>query len=305
MKRLTLKLFAFLLLFYLLEKPFGFFISNLVQKYQVDNRLEGIDEIKKNKELLIIGSSRAVNGIDPKIITEKLGLEAFGMAYSGSNILFHKTLVKLLYTQSNSKYLILNIDAAESFVVYERSIYRKDKLEPYLVNHEVLEEYCAHASKNYFLATLSWAYRENQNIYDVLKYLRKGKEDADITNNVDSFGFIPIHTLAEDFDPNVELEEIQFSSLKLDSSRVNAFKWILDFASENDVKVFISILPSYQYKVVGLNNFVHSFFVNDEVLIDLTNELGDKDYYYDRGHLNSKGAKSISKILAERVSNGI
>ena len=303
--KLAFKLFLFLALLFFFEKPFGYFVSVASQQRQVDRRLENIDSLVQNTDLFIVGSSRAANGIVPSIIESKIELKTYGMAYSGSNLGFHKSIVSLLYNKEKPTYLLLNIDAREAFIDYKQMIYRKDKLLPYLSNQNILKEFCKNSEKNYWLACISWAYRENQNLFHALSYLTDGKEPADITNAVNDRGYIPIHSKSESFDGSDSVQVIDFSDLEIDSTRVKSFRDILTFCKAKNVKVFISILPSFNQKVKGLNTFVKSHFVNDEVLIDLSSNDVRSKYFYDRGHLNDEGAQIITTQLAERIKHGI
>jgi len=303
--KLAAKLFVFLVILFFFEKPFGYFISDLNQQRQVDQRLGSMVDLVNNTDLFIVGSSRAANGIVPSIIQSKTRLNTYGMAYSGSNLDFHKSIVSLLFSTERPHYLLLNIDAVEAFIDYEQMIYRKDKLLPFLFNKEILKEFCANSEKNYWLASISWSYRENQNMFNALSYLTDGKETADITNAVNDRGYIPIHSKSESFNSKDSAQVIHFSDLEINPSRVKSFQDILNFCKAKDVKVFVSILPSFNQKVEGLNTFVKSHFVNNEVLIDLSSNSDRSEYFYDRGHLNYTGAQIITNQLAERIKHGI
>lgn len=303
MKTLFVKLFLFGLLLFIIDKPIGMLINKLNKAKDLDTRLDFILNGKINHDIVIIGSSRAVNGIQPSYIIEKTNQSCYNLGFSGSNILFHKTVFDLLIEYNKPKKVLLILDDEFSFTNHNNTIYRKDKLESHLENDKVLSIYCEQSSKNYISSKISWTYRENQSLFDAMEYIFKGKDKADITNNINEHGFIPLSDTisfvdVEDeksklvpYDENLELQPF-----------VESFENFLSKAETNNIELYVIRMPSYKNHTTGFNERIMEIIgKRNFTYLDYSDLVLNVSYFYDNGHLNNKGAKVFSKILAENI----
>lgn len=64
MKQLIVKIALFVFIIFLVDKPIGFSISKGIINRQYDQRIELLMKGKVRSDVVIIGSSRSLNGID-------------------------------------------------------------------------------------------------------------------------------------------------------------------------------------------------------------------------------------------------
>jgi hypothetical protein len=304
MKVFGLKLFVFLLLIFLIDKPIGWFISELNRAKQYDNRIEQLFTKKINQELIILGSSRAVNGINAKILQEKTGQTSYNLGFSGSNLLFHKTVFNLVIANYQPKKILLVLDEESSFVENVKSIFRDDKLTPYL-NHEfVLNEFCKYSDKNLMSSKLSWAYRENQNFFDAITYLRKGKDLPDETTDIDEFGSILLSKNSSHMEEFGNKLRIKDYNIEIENKELlNSFRYIVDESKDLGIELYILRLPRYNSRLIGFNERINE--LNDGkniILIDLSESIKAKKYFFDTGHLNELGADKLSESISTYIN---
>jgi hypothetical protein len=292
-----------LLLLFIIEKPIGYFISEIIAKRQVDNRISLVCNNKINQPNIILGSSRAASGLSPRIMNEILDDSTYNLGFSGSNLEFHSSILKILLANETPKRVILILDGAGTFIANNITIYRKDKLHAYLKYNTVLSELCANSSKNYWSSKISWLYRENQNFFEALNYFREGKNVADITNSIDKYGFIklPIKEFHRD---ETELDISSYDIKYEDKSLLNAFNEIIDLCKKKGIQLVLVNPPLFRTRVKGFPERIKSI-VPEIDFLDFSGVIPEKKYYFDSGHLNEIGAEKFSRVVSKKIVNGI
>jgi hypothetical protein len=302
MRKLVGKIALFLFLMYVIDKPIGYFISQGVQHKQVDNRIGLLAGKKLNKDLFVIGSSRAVNDIDPALLETQLKKSAYNLGYSGSNILFHATIFKLIMATHRPETLLLTLDGAMTFVPSDKGIYRKDKLAPYLSYYAVLNEYCAISSKHQMASKICWLYRENQNFFPALDYWKTGQDQPDETTAINEHGaiFLPANeTHVEEVAPQDRI--LPYDQTEEERNRLERFEYIVHQATTNGIALYLVIPPNYQSKSPGFSERIKTL-VNERCrILDFSDALQEKSLYFDNGHLNKEGAMKLTQLIAEQL----
>jgi hypothetical protein len=302
MRTFAYKTLIFLVLMYIIDKPIGYLISQGVQHKQVDNRLDLLAKGELDKEILIIGSSRAVNDISPEVFEKQLGKTAYNLGYSGSNLTFHKSIFKFILARQHPETLILTLDGDKTFVPSEKGIYRKDKLAPYLSHYMILAEYCSVSTKHHMASKFSWMYRENQNLFPALDYLKNGRDAPDETTNINAYGaiFLPTNEQHVEEVPHEKQTPVYDKSIE-EHNRLASFEFIVTQSAENNITLYIVIPPNYQMYSPGFVDRVHELVNGRCKVLDFSNQLQEKSLYFDNGHLNRNGAIVLSERIAEQL----
>ncbi len=108
-------------------------LSVYAKKEKHDHRIEWLLDKKINAEILIIGSSRANNNYSPEVIMNQTGHTCYNLGMSGTNIVFHETILDLVLMNPNKpKLIVYNIDDYVSLYDIKNVVYRKDFLFPYV-----------------------------------------------------------------------------------------------------------------------------------------------------------------------------
>lgn len=253
-------------------------------------------------ELLIYGSSRAWVHIDPKIMSEKLGLTTFNYGIDGHNF----SLQNLRHQESirhkgYPKYIIYSIDV---FTLAKRpDLFNKEQFLPYMLMNfhlnKTLLTYEGFRGKD-FILPLS-RYFGKKNVFDHLLTRNSSKK-----REQGYYGF----ELNWNNDFRKAKKEKGNLEIELDSSSVTQFVSLIDKLKKNGVKICLVYTPEY---------FAAQDFISNRVqIIDLFKSISkqrqllfldysdhvismNQKYFYNASHLNRTGAELFSKILAEEL----
>lgn len=290
----------FVLILIVMDQVVGTIISTLAKKQARDNRIGLLLDEQINSEVVIIGSSRALNNYSPSIITKKSGLSCYNLGVSGSNILFHETILDLvLSSKIKPKVIIYNIDDYGAFFNVEGIIYRKDVLFPYVENPIINRELCEQLDKKYYATYVSKTYQQNINFINAVKYLVYGREAADYkTTNFDDFGSNLLVQRPEDHIPVFLETERKVTDFTTDSSLVGAFKRIQDKCKLNNIKLIMCLPPLYAKKTFGFKNLVEHYIIKETTLIDFSDLKAEQTWFFNSDHMNIQGAEKYSELVS-------
>jgi hypothetical protein len=242
--------------------------------------------------------------LSPEVITKELGESCYNFGFAGSNIRFHETIFNLIVANYHPDRIILVLDEDGTFIDGEKTIYRKDKLAPYLRYDEVLKEYCAHANKSYLSSKICWTYRENQNLFDALEYLKDGQDEPSITTNINEDGAIMFSKDSSNIEADIPFQNIRHYDKAVEEDHMlSSFRHIVEQSKKLGITLYVIRLPRFSIKLNGFNERLAEFESKPAVnIIDLSTSITNKEMFYDNGHLNELGAVEVSKKLAQELN---
>jgi hypothetical protein len=92
-------------------------------------------------------------------------------------------------------------------------------------------------------------------------------------------------------------EPTYFSDLEIDSLRLKSLLNSIKLAEQNDIQLIILLSPEYRIPTTGFKEFLLS--LSDQIIVmEMTDKMPNKSHYYDRVHLDEKGAIIFSELLA-------
>lgn len=295
------KILIFVILLITIDRTFGFLVSKLALKYKHDKRLELVINNKLDKDVLIIGSSRALNGICPKTIEQITGFASYNLGVSGTNIVFHETILDLVLNSKNIPKTILYTvdDPATLYKFDDLVIYKQEELYPYVYNDFVNRIVSNKLEKENWVTTISLSYRNNVNFMSAIKYLARGHEAiAPEINNIDDFG----SNLMEGFQMGMEdmkyLEEYPYSLSLEDKLYSSTLMNIISKCKKNNIQLILAIPPVYYTPSRKFNERIKQLANNQCIVLDYSNEFTENKMFYNYGHLNKNGAIKFSEILS-------
>lgn len=302
MKKLIYKISVFILLAFLVDKPIGWGISNLADLRQFDNRIGLLLSGEIKKDIIILGSSKAVNGIAPSIIEAMHNKTAYNLGFSGTNIEFHKLIFTFLDSTSYPEKIILTLDGNNTLKENSNAIFKKDVLYPYIKFDNVLKEITIRSNKNYLASKLLWSYRENQNLFSALEFIKSGVAPPDETTGINEYGAILLdstinHFNEEDIYPKIS----EYSHEGEDEKFIASLDYIINQCSYHNIDLILIQTPLLKNNITGFNERIVNFIDNRAKFLDFTNALSGDKYFFDNGHLNQRGAVEFSKILAKQI----
>ena len=300
MKKFVKSILIFGIAFFLLDKFFIFFIITSAEK-EVDKRLELVINGKINKEIVVFGSSRGARNIIASEIEKETGYSAYNLSYPGSNIEFHEFAIRsLLKFNKIPKVILLSVDYPMAFLPDSVLNFRLDRLYPLVKYSYINNELIARGEKNLLMSHLFALSRMNKYIIN-LKQKKFMPKDT-----VYSDGSMPISFQKpnENWDKAKTIKK--YNSLKELKIKREAFQKIITMCKENNIRLILVSPPL-------LDSMDSEFKARLKLLTSNTIEIlecdsqnpiyKDKNYYYDKTHLNTKGALIFTKEITLYLKN--
>lgn len=295
MRRFTIFLISLLLgilaMLYLLDFAYTYVYTAGLPR----NKISYLLSLKNEKiDYVFLGSSRVDNTIDSDIIEVNTGKTALNLGIQGAKPDDYFLMLKLLHEQNiQTKAVFIQVDYV--FNLEGNSEILKSALMPF-ISKPIISEFVEERSNDYF-------FLKNIPFYRYLKYdyklgfreftstLLHRRPGLDLDN-----GYTPKYGQA-----GGQLKSELPERLKEKNETLQA---INNFAVNNNIKIYYFMAP---FCPATLNqNFGSKLQEKIPGFIDFSNIFKDhEEYFFNCGHLNDKGAKKFSQIIAERINTDL
>ncbi len=301
MKNFLIKIILFGLILFVLDK-FFLVVRNKAPEFDNDRRLEYVLDGKVNKDLIVFGSSRANEDIATWLLEDALKLDSYNLCYGGSEIELQTFILKQLLKENQKPKLIIKIIDDDFELTYNSAnVFRVDRLIPLVKYPVIRNELISRGEKNAIMSKLFVLHQLNKSNFD----FRSPKK---VNDTILKYGNITLNKV-----PKRKFEwtfgtKTSYSSDKEIKSKYESFKEFQDLCVSNNIKLVLSIPPSY--KVLNKEfaerirelKFKESYFhVYDQSKI----EYKSSNYFNDLIHLNSSGAEIYTHDLILFIKNNI
>lgn len=293
MKRFVIKLLAFLLLMFIVDRSVG-----LGMKYMQEHAKGGyVGHHNKiinhsNEDILIFGSSRAIHHYNPQIIKDSLGMSCYNCGQDGNGIILFYGWWQLMKDRHVPKIVIYDVNPGfdlfigennQKYLGWLRSEYDNKDIEQIFEKVDYTEKY-----KMY-----SMMYRYNskflQNIVDFIHPIFKIKSD----------GFLPLKG---------ELDEMKIKKKRSDSehARIDSLKLelieklVIDIKKHNSQVILVASPVWYGKEDVQFDALRKICKEHNVQFFNYSNNpkyLKNNRYFKDGSHLNARGADEFTKDL--------
>ncbi len=258
-------------------------------------------------DVLVLGSSTAHRHYIPSIISDETRLTCYNAGTKGQRMIFNLALQESIYNHYKPKYIILNIDP--KFLSDHKKQYEKlADLLPYYRKNRSLEDILSKRSRFEKYKLISNLYPYNSTLAHIFYYLFTEQRDDD--------GFRPLRGTIK---PRVkkksnvntqpiinELETGESETVDLES--INAFKRFIDNCKKNGTHLILVTSPNFS----GQNYSEEPSFTeikriansNDIPFIDFSSHQEfslNGQLFHDYQHLNERGAKKFTHLLADEL----
>lgn len=282
-------------------------VTRLLQKSRHNNFAVWNDLLQGNvnSDIVIYGSSRAWVHINPKIIEDSLGTNAYNFGVDGHN--FYMQYLRHQLLMKNNKIPKLIILSLDNVTLDKRiDLLQPEQFLPYFSDQQVLS-----AVKTY----------QGYDRYDYgLPYMRYiGQKKA--TNEAlailfsnaappDRYKGFAAHQLAWTNDFAMAVNKHRKYVQHLDSATIRLFDRFLDETLKQGIKLIFVYTPEYieGQKFVSNREEIFSFYYNFSKkysipFYDYSNDslCYDKKYFYNSQHLNATGADIFTKKLVPAI----
>lgn len=299
MKKFLKNLLIFGLVFFLLDKMLIFFIAVSPGK-EADKRLESVITGKINKEIIIVGSSRGARNIIASEIEKKTKFSTFNLSYPGSNIEYHEFMLRTLFKFNKTpKIVLLTMDYPMAFLPDSILNFRLDRFYPLAKYEYINQELVARGEKNLILSHVFALSRMNKSNFDI----RQKKFTA--LDTVFTDGSMPISFQKKNENWEDPAKKYSYSPHKEIKAKLEAFQKIIRMCREKKVRLILISPPlfspvdnAFRQRLAQLASGKAEFFdYNTQNPI-----YKDKDYYYDKTHLDRKGALIFTDEIANYLN---
>ena len=246
-KKKYLTLLIFIATLFILDYALSKVIPFYAKKQKHDKRIELLLNAKINPQILVLGSSRALNNYNPQIIESITHKTCYNLGFSGSNILFHETILDLMIEGNHLPSLIIyNIDDFGTLYNVDGIEYRKDVLLPFVENDIVNRNINSELGKSNWVSMICKTYRQNVNFVNALRYLVYGEENNDYkTTNIDNWGANLMVQRAEDSIPKYISKRTEPKLSQLNIAYYKAYLRIQEKCAAHGIKLMICFPPLF------------------------------------------------------------
>ena len=293
--QLFLKVLVIISLLVIIDLGAGFVLDRLYagsksgvsyQEYTIIN--------KTNQEVLIFGSSRAAYHYVPEVLADKLKMSVYNSGREGTGIYFHNAVLISTLNRYTPKLIILDLDY--------RDIYKGEggfgtevlkELTPFY--GKISEEFDSLLVQNWYdpIFFQSNLFKYNKKFFSILT--------GNVIKGRDNFnGYRPLFG-----EWSKEIYRLNDVTLIPDSAKIDQLKKFIDTAKNTNIKVILTVSPYYIDMPSGLLNPLEE--ISKQNSVPLLNHINDKRFMSDRNlfndelHLNDKGARIYSAIIADEI----
>ncbi len=246
---------------------------------------------------LVLGSSRALNIVDPAVIRAKLGDSCFNAGMEGQSVLYQYAVLQAILQRYRPHRVILTVDAG-NFLKEQKSYDRLSRLLPYYHAHPEIRETVQLKGAWEPLKLWSAIYPYNSTMLEIMRSLA-GKNSAEA--GVD--GFIGLKRTVSGDPLTMDFTQNRV----MDTVKLNRFRRILQDCRKAGVRIYV-VCPPYRIHANGVDtslSLARSVSVSEGVpYLDFYADSGftsRREWFADFRHLNITGAAVFTDTLAARI----
>jgi hypothetical protein len=300
----TIRLLIFIAVLIVCDRALFFLMDHSFRTIETGDLGGFINKVRRVKaEIVILGSSRAKHQYDPEIIESKLKTSAYNAGCDGQGIPYVRGMVDLVLKDYTPRLLIIDVDPI-SLAFSQDKFDSATILAPFIDESEVIRRILYSRGTFEPIKYLSRAFRYNSKPLAILKNINA--QDSSIS------GFVPARrTLVPSAQPKPELNS-PVNNWYADQGLVQLLREIIQQAKLKGVKIILSNSPRWRSdnKVdplqIPLFNFLRGITLQEKIpYLSVTQEntpaLHDASLFADPAHLNERGAKIFTNILAQWI----
>lgn len=297
--RFFFKLISSLIVIFLLDLAVGNILKHFYYKQESGSDYQAtyaIDSVKA--DFLIMGSSRAANLFDTRIIQDQFGLSCYNTGRYGYPVFYHFALLEAILQRHKPKIVILSFDAG-NLGINQDAYDRLSSLLPYYNNHPEIRPIVNLKGRYEKIKMLSSAYPYNSLLLPIISGNTAYSKGKYPTFN----GYIPL-----DEQLKYPLREFDYTKdIKLDTVKINIYKAFIERCKKLDIQLFIICTP-YIIKAKGIDlSVIEGKRIAKIYEIPFFDYSNDTTYtkrpqlFADFRHLNKNGVPIFTNEVSQRI----
>lgn len=249
---------------------------------------------KTRAQLLVFGSSRAVNIFDPHILKNELGISCFNAGRVGQSVFYHYAVLQSVLKRYTPDAIVLSIDAGD-FAKDARDYDKLSQLLPYYATHPELRDIIQLKSRFEDIKVLSAVYPYNSLLLPIVK----GRLNKN-TSEQSTDGYIPLNRKISG-----PLHKIDYADFALlDQQKINTYRLFIAACKRAGTKLFV-VCPPYMVDAAGEDaSLALAKKLANENGVEFFDHSADpgyissRDNFADFRHLNRDGSGKFSRDIA-------
>jgi hypothetical protein len=249
-------------------------------------------------DILIFGSSRAVNIYNPTLFEKQTGLSCYNAGRDGEPIFYHYAILQGVLKRYNPQIIVLSFDAG-NFSINSDAYDRLAVLLPFYKNHPEIRSIVNLKGPYEKIKLLSSIYPYNSLVLPIII----GNTEYSKKKYFNINGFRPLKKFFKK-----ELETFDYTrDTALDSIKVKTYKSFINDCIYNHIQLYI-ICPPYMIRPIGID---HSIVAGKKIAVEYNIPFLDysRDSFFinkpqlfaDYRHLNADGADYFTNEIIHRI----
>ena len=279
---------------------FGLAMKKYISTYRLKGDYRAVDHIltdSDDDELMVLGSSVALNSINTKTLEDSLGIKIYNGGSNGQTMPYYQTLLEIIAGRPKLKTVIMGL--AEINLTDHGTGVRYRFLVPYYdTGYKPIDERLEGMSAMERVFLKSSLYRYNTMWFRILLYhfFEPGIKGAN--------GFI-----AKDIPAFYPHKEILEQDMVMSDERACQLDSMAELCRKNGIRLIVCMTPRYEQRNIETDverNLRSRAARGDfELWFDIASTplSADSTMFYDNTHLNYKGAEIYTSTIIERLKN--
>jgi len=294
-----------LMLFFVTLGITDFVIGSLLRKYYFKQKggfefLTSYALEETDAEVLIFGSSRAVNLYNTLLFEEQLKMSCYNTGRYGHPIFYHYAILHANLKRHTPKLAILSFDAG-NFSVNQSSYDQLSVLLPYYQDHPEIRKVIDLKGPFEKLKMVSAIYPYNSMIIPIIA----GNSERSKFKFANIKGYIPLTKEIKGPLKNIDYTK----ETVLDSVKINTYKAFLQLCINSNIKLYV-VCPPYLINAKGTDLSIKTAIeINKQYQVDFLDYSRDTFFtskpklFYDFRHLNEKGVEIFTQKVIGQINN--
>lgn len=285
-----------------------FVIDRILGTY-LDNNAVFIDQPKykritsASEEIVVLGASRAENQYVSQIIEDSLGTTVYNYGVGAQNVYTNYAVMNLLLNTSKIPPRVVIWDFYYTDIM-DSPGWNTEKLyrlyTAYNYDDTVKTVINLQGAKKEFLLSNVKLYKFNS------KLTRALFEDSHVKEGYKNKGYVGLNIATKD-----SLATYDMNRTVIDTLKISYIERMMKLCKENQIKLFVCISPCYyilpEKQADDWSNIIERMCKKENIpFFNYERDglfLNHQDYFYNTIHLNDKGAKVYSSIIASEIKD--
>lgn len=252
-----------------------------------------------DEDILILGSSYAVRNIVPSVIEDSLGLSCYNAGEAGNGSMVAWARYNMFIKNHTPKLIIYTLTPEYDYVKSDDYSKYLNEVKSYYGMDECIDEMYSNVMDEKEGVILHSNFMKFNSYAAQLIYYSLTKKNASLQ------GYEPLYEVLKP-DDNDEVKPI--NDYEIDVPKKHYLEYLFEDIKKREIPILCVLPPDYR-RELDLGQYKEGFQLCEKYNIPIINHKyfegisQNAQYFYDKGHLNDKGARLYSKYLSKEIQS--